>query len=222
VFEQHPNATHFRYPYVYGPYQLVPREWCVVRRILDRRPFILLPEDGLTLCHYGYAENLAHAVLLAVDQPQASAGQVYNCSDEEVLTLRQVVEIVSSALARPLEIVSMPYSLSVCARPLVMQSLATRRVFDLAKLRTQLGYRDRVPAREALARTALWLEAHPLAAAGIEEKVLQDPFDYAAEDALVSAWRKAIASLPTPAYAREPGYTASYSGPGGSERTGEF
>jgi nucleoside-diphosphate-sugar epimerase len=222
VFEQHPNATHFRYPYVYGPYQLVPREWCVVRRILDRRPFILLPEDGLTLCHYGYAENLAHAVLLAVDQPQASAGQVYNCGDEEVLTLRQVVEIVSSALARPLEIVSMPYSLSVCARPLVMQSLATRRVFDLAKLRTQLGYRDRVPAREALARTALWLEAHPLAAAGIEEKVLQDPFDYAAEDALVSAWRKAIASLPTPAYAREPGYTASYSGPGGSERTGEF
>ncbi len=69
VFELHPGATHFRYPYVYGPYQLVPREWCVVRRVLDRRPFIVLPEDGLTLCHYGYAENLAHAVLLAVDQP---------------------------------------------------------------------------------------------------------------------------------------------------------
>ena len=222
VFEQHPSATHFRYPYVYGPYQLVPREWCVVRRIRDRRPFIVLPEDGLTLCHYGYAENLAHAVLLAVDQPEASAGQIYNCGDEEVLTLRQVVEIVASALARPLEIVSMPYSLALCARPLVMQSLATHRVFDLAKLRTQLGYRDRVPAREALARTALWLEAHPPAAGGIEERVLQDPFDYAAEDALVAAWRRAIATLPTPLYAREPGYTASYSGPGGSERTGEF
>ncbi len=222
VFDQHPSATHFRYPYVYGPYQLVPREWCVVRRILDRRPFIVLPEDGLTLCHYGYAENLAHAVLLAVDQPAASAGQIYNCGDEEVLTLRQVVEIVSHALARPLEIVSMPYSLAVCARPLVMQSLATHRVFDLAKLRTQLGYRDCVPAREALARTALWLEAHPLAAGGIEERVLQDPFDYAAEDALVGAWRKALAGLATPTYVREPGYTASYSGPGGSERTGEF
>jgi nucleoside-diphosphate-sugar epimerase len=75
-----------------------------------------------------------------------------------VLTLRQVVEITAGALARPLEIVSMPYSLAVCARPLVMQSLSTHRVFDLTKLRTQLGYRDRVPAREALARTALWLE----------------------------------------------------------------
>jgi nucleoside-diphosphate-sugar epimerase len=222
VFEQHPGATHFRYPYVYGPYQLVPREWCVVRRILDQRPFIVLPEDGLTLCHYGYAENLAHAVLLAVDQPAASAGQIYNCGDEEVLTLRQVVEIIAHALGRPLEIVSMPYALAVCARPLVMQSVSTHRVFDLAKLRTQLGYRDRVPAREAVARTAQWLEAHPLAAAGIEERVLQDPFDYAAEDALVGAWRKAIAGLHTPSYAREPGYTASYSGPGGSERTGEF
>jgi len=209
VFEQHPSATHFRYPYVYGPYQLVPREWCVVRRIRDRRPFVVLPEDGLTLCHYGYAENLAHAVLLAVDRPEVSAGQIYNCGDEEVLTLRQVVEIVADALA-------------VCARPLVMQSLATHRVFDLGKLRTQLGYRDRVPAREALARTALWLDAHPLAPGGIEERVLQDPFDYAAEDKLVDGWRRALASLQTPAYAREPGYTASYSGPGGSERTGEF
>ena len=222
VFELHPGATHFRYPYVYGPYQLVPREWCVVRRVLDRRPFIVLPEDGLTLCHYGYAENLAHAVLLAVDQPAASAGKIYNCGDEEVLTLRQVVEIVTGALGRPLEIVSMPYSLAVCARPLVMQSLATHRVFDLTRLRTELGYCDVVPAREALARTARWLESHPLAPGGIEERILQDPFDYAAEDALVSVWRKALASIETPAYAREPGYTASYSGPGGSERSGEF
>ena len=26
-----------RYPYAYGPYQLVPREWSVVRRVLDGR-----------------------------------------------------------------------------------------------------------------------------------------------------------------------------------------
>ena len=222
VLATHPSAAHFRYPYVYGPYQLVPREWCVVRRILDRRPFIVLPDDGLTLCHFGYAENLAHAVLLAVDQPAASAGQIYNCGDEEVLTLRQVVELVAGALARPLEIVSLPYELAVCARPLVMAHRTTHRVFDLSKLRTQLGYRDVVPAREALARTARWLASHPPAAGGLEEKVLQDPFDYAAEDALVAGWRKALASLPRPGYSRQPGYTASYSGPGGSERSGEF
>lgn len=222
VLEHHPTAAHFRYPYVYGKYQLLPREWLIVRRILDARPFIVLPDDGLTLCHYGYAGNLAHALLLAVDQPAASAGQLYNCGDEEVLTLRQVVELVAAALGRAIEIVSLPWELAVCARPLVMQQHATHRVLDLTKLRTQLGYRDAVPAREALAQTARELAAQPLARDGMEEKALTDPFDYAAEDELVAGWRRARASLAPVKFAREPGYTLSYSGPGGRERTGEF
>ena len=224
LFAAHPGATHFRYPYVYGPYQLVPREWCIVRRIHDRRPFIVLPDGGLTLCSYGYAENLAHAVLLAVDQPSASAGQVYNCADEETPTLRQVVEIVRDALGASLEILSLPAELAVPARPLLMQPWTTHRVFDLAKLRTELGYRDVVPAREALARTARWLNEHPLERGGAEEKILQDPFDYAAEDRLAGRWRSALESLRAEPvqWKRAPGYTASYSGPGGTPRSGEF
>ena len=61
LFDTHPTATHFRYPYVYGPRQLAPREWCVVRRILDGRPFLVLPDDGLSLIPFGYVDNLAHA-----------------------------------------------------------------------------------------------------------------------------------------------------------------
>jgi nucleoside-diphosphate-sugar epimerase len=222
VLALHPSAAHFRYPYVYGKYQLLPREWSIVRRILDRRPFIVLPDDGLTLCHYGYAQNLAHALLLAVDRPEASAGQIYNCGDEEVLSLRQVVEIVAAACGARLEIVSLPYELAVCARPLVMQQRTTHRVLDLTKLRTQLGYRDVVPAREALVLTARELMAHPLARGGVEEKSLTDPFDYAAEDELVAAWRKALASVPSMKWEREPSYTLSYSGPGGRPRSGAF
>ena len=219
VFAAQPRATHFRYPYVYGPHQPMPREWCIVRRALDRRPFIVLPEDGLTLHHYGYSENLAHAVLLAVDRPAAAAGQIYHCADEEVLTLRQVVEIVAGALGHRFEIVSLPWSLAVPARPLLTQPLPTHRVFDLGKVRSELGYRDVVPAREALARTARWLALHPLPRGGQEEMVLQDPFDYAAEDRLVAAWKAALASLPEPTWSRPPGYTLSYSGPGGRARS---
>lgn len=219
VFSLHPGATHFRYPIVYGPYQLVPREWCIVRRLRDGRRHIVLPDDGLTLNHYGYAENLAHALLLAVDQPERSAGQIYNCGDEEVLTLRQVVETLAAALERPLEIVSMPWPLAVPARPLMMQPLPTHRIFDLAKLRSELGYRDVVAPREALARTARWLMEHPPEPGGVEETVLQDPFDYAAEDRLIAAWQKALASMPDAGFTRTPGYTLSYSGPGGRRRS---
>jgi len=222
VLAIHPTAAHFRYPYVYGKYQLLPREWLVVRRILDRRPFIVVPDDGLTLCHYGYAQNLAHALLLAIDKPEASAGEIYNCGDEEILTLRQVIELVTAACGAQLELVSMPWELAVCARPLVMQQRTTHRVLDLTKLRVQLGYRDVVPAREALAATARELLANPLERGGKEEKSLTDPFDYAAEDDLVGSWRRALASVPPPKFAREPGFTLSYSGPGGTARKGAF
>src|SRR5205814_1479932 len=70
VLEHHPTAAHLRYPYAYGPYQLVPREWSIVRRVLDGRRRMVVADDGLTLHHHGYTVNLAHAVLLAVDHPE--------------------------------------------------------------------------------------------------------------------------------------------------------
>jgi nucleoside-diphosphate-sugar epimerase len=217
VFDRHPGAAHFRYPYVYGPRQLVPREWLILRRLLDGRRRIIIPDEGLTLHHHGYTENLAHAVLLAVDNPGASGA--FNVGDEEVLTIRQVVELVAAALDRPLELVSMPYDLAAPARPLLTQPLPTHRVLDLTRVRAELGYRDVVPARRAVAITARWLVAHPPAPGGQEEVVLADPFDYAAEDRLMDAWLAARSSLPEVAFACEPGYGLAYSGPGGRPRT---
>jgi nucleoside-diphosphate-sugar epimerase len=219
VFAHHPTAAHFRYPYVYGPYQLAPREWLVVRRVLDGRDRIIVPDEGLTLHHHGYTENLAHALLLAIDRSDAAAGKIFNCGDEEVLSIRQVIDVVAGALDHELEIVSMPYELAVPARPLLTQPLPTHRVLDLTRLRHHLGYHDVVPARRALAHTARWLAEHPCEPGGMEEMVLTDPFDYAAEDALIASWRAARASVDMPTFTVEPGYGLAYSGPGGRERT---
>ena len=134
--------------------------------------------------------------------------------------MRQVVEIARDALgAAPRSCHCLPSWR--CPARRCMQPWTTHRVFDLSKLRSELGYRDVVPAREALARTARWL-ADTRSSAAAEEKILQDPFDYAAEDALVAGWRRALASVPAVEWKRAPGYTASYSGPGGTPRTGEF
>lgn len=62
----------------------------------------------------------------------------------------------------------------------------------------------------------MWLAEH-----GVDERSarsLQDPFDYPAEDLLIDAWRQAIAGMPDDLFTQEPGYTRSYSGPGGSVR----
>lgn len=229
VFELHPTATHVRYPYVYGPRQLVPREWIVVRRILDGRRRIIVPDDGLTLHHHGYTENLAHALLLAVDRPERSSGRLYNAGDEEVLSIRQVVELIAAALGADLDIVSMPWDLAVPARPLLAQPSPTHRVLDIGRLRADLGYHDVVPARTAIGLTARWLAENRPEPGGMEETVLTDPFDYDAEDRLVGAWLTARSA--TAAVAQEtfgaagepgaPGYGLAYSGPGGRPRSQE-
>ncbi len=214
LFDKHPTATHFRYPYVYGPRQLAPREWCVVRRILDGRKVLILPDGGLTLIPFGYVDNLARAVLLAVDQPEASMGEVFNCGDEEKLTIRQVVELITDELRHDWELLSMPADLAVPARPLMMNYRTTHRMMDTSKLQYRLGYRDAVPAREAVRRAARWLVSNPPERGGYEETALQDPFDYAAEDRLAMWWKTVLAASPDLGYQEMPGYGKSYAGPG--------
>lgn len=217
LFEAQPDATHFRYPWVYGPRQPAPREWSFVRRILDRRPHIIVAEDGLSLSSFGYVENLAHALLLAVDQPEKAAGQIYNAADQEVLSIRQVIETIAQSMGHAWEIVSMPWEIAWPARPFVAQPWTTHRVVSVGKLEAELGYRDVVPPHEALARTARWLAGNPPKPGGPEEMVLQDPFDYVAEDALIASFRELIARVVEPTWAEghAPGYGLAFSGPGG-------
>ncbi len=217
VFRHQPEASHFRYPFVYGPRQPVPREWLIVKRILDRRPSNILPDGGLTLHHFGYSVNLAHAILLAIDEPANTLGQVYNAGDSEVLTLRAVVELIASGLGHSWEIVNMPWELAIPARPLITQPLPTHRVLDTTKMQRDFGYWDLVPPREAVVRTAEWLVDNPLSEN--QQSLLGDPFDYDAEDSLIEGWQKAVASMPEVEWRIPPGVGAAYSGPGGRART---
>jgi nucleoside-diphosphate-sugar epimerase len=219
VFAAHPTATHLRYPYLYGPHQPAPREWSIVRRILDGRRRIVVADEGLTLHHHAYTRNAAAALLRSVLEPERAAGTIFNVGDAEVLSVRQVVELCATALDAELEVVSMPYDLAVPAWPLLAQPLPTHRVLDLTRLHEQLGHVDVVPARTALPLAAQWLAEHPPEPGGVEEQVLTDPFDYAAEDALMDSWQSARASVVVPHFERRPSWGLAYSGPDGRPRT---
>lgn len=177
-------------------------------------PLATEDDDGLSLITFGYVDNLAHALLLAVDQPGASMGEIFNCGDDEHLTIRQVTEIITDELGHDWELVGMPAELAVPARPLQMGYRSLHRVMDTSKLRERLGYRDIVPARQAVRLAARWLVENPPERGGSEESALQDPFGYDAEDTLVAWWKAAIADRPDLGYAEEPGYGKSYAGPG--------
>ena len=180
---------------------------------------MIVPDDGLSLYQHGYAGNLAHAVLLAVDQADRARGKIFNVGDVEQLTLRQIIEIIAAALGKEIELVSMPNSLALPARPLLAQPWSTHRVMDLTLIRSTLGYEDAWPPREALGSVARWLAANPPEPGGTTERILHDPFDYAAEDRLMDQWERAVSGIELPEFSREPGFSVAYSGPGGRARS---
>jgi hypothetical protein len=157
--------------------------------------------------------------VLAIEHPERSAGTIFNIGDREVLTIRQVVELCAIELGAGLELVSMPYDLALPAWPLLEQPMPTHRVLDLTRAHTQLGHRDVVPARTAVRNTARWLAEHPPERGGLEEQVLTDPFDYAAEEALIDSWLAARSAVVLPEFEVAPRWGLAYSGPEGRPRT---
>ncbi|MEL7155068.1 MAG: hypothetical protein AAFN30_00560 [Actinomycetota bacterium] len=218
VFEHHPHAVHLRYPMLYGPRQLIPREWPFIRRALDRRPTLIVGDGGLTLKSASYVENAAHAVLCAVDRADAGAGRIFNVTDTRALTLRQIAEVVADELDHRFEFVNLPYELAAPARPTVMHWSSGHRVVNTSELSSILGYHDVVEPEEGLRRTVRWLVDHPPTPAN--EALLQDPFDYEAEDELIRRWRNAVAAFEPPTFASEPGYGAAYYGRDPNPATG--
>ncbi|MBV6756690.1 NAD-dependent epimerase/dehydratase family protein [Rhodococcus opacus] len=206
------NLTHMRYPNVWGPRQLAPREWSVVRRVLDGRPFIPVIDGGLTLESKAFADNAAHAVLLAVDQPDRASGQIYNVADECTPPDAVRARDLARALGSEIEYLSLPETMS---GPAAFWGIARdmnfsregrpphahHQIIDIGKLKTELGYRDAVPYEVAAERTARWYRDHPLERGGAAEAQLGDPFDYASEDAYAAAvalFRRTVSSIAFP------------------------
>lgn len=185
------RATIVRYTMVYGPYAYIPFEWYFVRRALDGREQLALESDGLMLPQRGHAQNLAAAVLVALDSPEAD-GRVFNVGDEHVLSVRAIAQTVASALGHRFEIMAVPLEASPCGNPFALRQ---NTVFDLSRIRA-LGYRDEIPVVEATRQAALWLAEHPVPPGSEEERSLGPrAFDYANEDRAIDTFRHAREQL---------------------------
>lgn len=216
VFEHHPDATLFRYPLIYGPGQILPREWLVVKRVLDGRRRMIVADGGLTLRTAGYGPNVGHALSLVADHLSVSAGKIYNVADEQCLTAAQTIAVLADALGVDMELVSLPSALATPARPFLTSEHTLHQQMGVDAIRFELGYRDLTPVVEALSETARYLRDHPIERGSITEQRLQDPFDYAAEDALIETYRQRMSEVQPLADAYDPDYRNRYA-PGSSD-----
>jgi nucleoside-diphosphate-sugar epimerase len=200
--EQHVMALHdagafraaiARYPSIYGPRQLYPREWSVIKRVLDRRPCIIVPDAGLTLITRCAAVNAAHLALTMIDRFDAAAGQVFNAADLQQYSLAQWIRLTAAAAGGELELISLPFELAGPGRALFPVPHTAHGLVSVQKARDLLSYSDAVPAAEALADTVRWYAEHPPDRTVTDRMI--DKFDYAEEDRVIAGYRAATAGL---------------------------
>ena len=200
------GATLFRYSMIYGPRQLPPKEWSIIRRILDKRKRLILPDGGLVLRSRSYAENAAHALLSAIDNPAAN-GQIYNVAEERTFTLREWAQVIAKEMGHEFEYIDMPWAI---AKPSMPFATSERHlVMDITKIKKELGYHDVIPAREGLKRTVQWLLENRPENGGEVEQQLRDPFNYGIEDKIIEEWEKGcnnVRNIPFMVEERKYGY----------------
>jgi nucleoside-diphosphate-sugar epimerase len=196
-------ATMYRYPYITGPRQIAPAEWLVVKRVLDGRRRMILPDQGLVIQSRMSARNAAHAVLLSVDHAEAACGKTYNCRDTTLLSLRQWMELIAELMDAEIEMVSLPYELATTMHGMGLAG-SSNFALDISRICEDLGYRDIVSYRDAMRETIAWYDRYPV----IREDYpwLKDPFDYEAEDRLIARYRDAVERM-LPLAGNNPGST---------------
>jgi len=181
---RHFDVTILRFPAIYGPGSVFAGDWSFIRRMLDGRSALLVPDGGLGLRSRLFTDNAAHAVLLLVAQLGRAGGQTYHVADEPPeLTIGQTITALAKGLGREIELVNCPGWLG---HRLYGSQTNFHRLLDTSKFREEIGHPGLVKSDEALRRTADWWRDNPLERGGEEERKIGDKFDYAMEDELIT------------------------------------
>ncbi|AUX09098.1 NAD-dependent epimerase/dehydratase [Halalkaliarchaeum desulfuricum] len=97
------NAMSIRPCIVYGPYDYTERLDFWIDRVAthDR---VLIPGDGDNIWHRAYVEDVAHALRLVAERGEP--GEAYNVGDRQLVTLREMVELIADVMDREIEVVA--------------------------------------------------------------------------------------------------------------------
>lgn len=175
-------GTILRLPMVYGPHDDLHRLFFYLKRMIDRRPAILL-DEGMARWRgtRGYVHNVGAAIALAVTDDRA-AGRIYNVGEMDPVTETDWVKAIGHAVGWAGDVAVVPKAtLPTHLKWWGEANTDQHWVVDTTRLRTELGYQEPVPQAEALQHTAAWECANP------PETLEPQMFDYAAEDAVLRA-----------------------------------
>lgn len=168
---------------IHGPHSRHPREWWVVKRILDRRPVIPLAYEGRSRFHTSAVANIASLALAVANAP---GSRILNVADPDVPSVAGIATAITEHLgyegcivgindpSYPPLIGSTPWSVP---RPFVVDS-STALGLGYSPTTTYAGaVGDIADGLVTEARNGRWQDRYPVLAA-----YPRDLFNYAAED----------------------------------------
>jgi nucleoside-diphosphate-sugar epimerase len=178
-------VTVLRLPVVYGPNDPHDRLHGYLKRMLDRRPAILL-EERMAGWRWSreYVENVGAAIAHVVDDAR-SAGSIYNVAPQKTLTEQEWVQAIAEAAGWRGEIVVAPTA-DLPEELRTSVDLGQEVVMDSARLRDELGFAPPVALADGLLRTIAWSRSvgNPSPDYSVEDGVLTRLADRGEEDPL--------------------------------------
>ena len=132
---------------------VIPR---FVLQALANEPITVYGDGSQSRCFCNVRDVVA-AVLGLVDHP-AAVGQVFNVGSREEVTIQELAEKVRARSGSSSKLVYIPYNQAYAVGFEDMQ----RRVPDLRKIRTLLGWEPRIPLDATLDEIIAYYRSHPV------------------------------------------------------------
>lgn len=139
--------TILRFFSVYGPRQRPDMAYHIFIRALLRGEPITVFGDGEQSRSNTYVADCTQGVLLALQQPEHSLGQTFNLGGGEVVTLNEVIALLTELTGEEPRIIR-----GEAARTGDQRSTAA----DISKMRRLLGYAPATTVRDGLAAQLAW------------------------------------------------------------------
>lgn len=109
-------------------------------------------------------ENLASAIMVCMTHP-AAAGQVFHVSDDEDVSVSELIRLMGTALDTKARLLPVPVSMlralgALTGRGDMIQRLVEPLQLDITSIRTRLGWAPRLSVLEGLKQTAAWYRSN--------------------------------------------------------------
>ncbi|MBN2055925.1 NAD-dependent epimerase/dehydratase family protein [bacterium] len=153
------RGTILRMPMVYGPGDYQHRFYQYIKPMADGREVLLIgAELADWRSSYGYVEDMAHAIVLAVEN-EKSAGRIYNVGIRHSIEVLRLVRELGRLMRFTGRIVQVPRNVAEF-KPHGL-NVDQHLDVDSSLIRMELGYSEPTTWEEGLRRTIEWELANP-------------------------------------------------------------